>query len=313
MFHVTGRTPTVTMADVGGRVVLRERLSIGEFWRDVKEHNCTSTTAASAALLLAAAPRDDDADNPLRIVLFGALGPTAIAFAERFDVRLVSNYGSTEVGFPFTNRIVRTETCHIAGWLRPGYEARTIGPDGSNVAEGEVGELLIKPPHRLLVMEGYLGRPDATEKAIIDGWYHTGDAVILLPGGAMQFVDRIKDTVRWFGENISGSALEAIINNDRAVLECAVVGVDSAVAGQEVLLVVRPMDEPDFDPAALFARLVDGLPKHCLPAFIATRRDEFPKTPNGKIRKVELGPEIARPAAGDVWVSPAAVASRTPR
>ena len=58
MFHVTGRTPTVTMADVGGRVVLRERLSIGEFWRDILEHNCTSTTAASAALLLAAPPRD---------------------------------------------------------------------------------------------------------------------------------------------------------------------------------------------------------------------------------------------------------------
>ena len=213
--------------------------------------------------------------NPLRIVLFGALGPTAIAFAERFDVRLVSNYGSTEVGFPFTNRIVRTETCHIARWLRPGYEARTIGPDGSNVAEGEVGELLIKPPHRLLMMEGYLGRPDATEKAIIDGWYHTGDA---------GYCSR------------AGPCSSSI----------------GSVAGQEVLLVVRPMDEPDFDPAALFARLVDGLPKR-LPAFIAARRDEFPKTPNGKIRKVELGPEIARVAAGDVWVSPAAVRSRARR
>ena len=56
MFHVTGRTPTVTMADVGGRVVLREKLSVSEFWSDVCEYGCTSNTVSSAALLLVAGP-----------------------------------------------------------------------------------------------------------------------------------------------------------------------------------------------------------------------------------------------------------------
>ncbi len=312
MFHVTGRTPTLTMADVGGRVVFREKLSVTEFWNDVRAYKCTSNTASGAALLLALPPRDDDADNPLRIALFGALGPTAIEFGRRFDVTLLANYGSTEMGFPFTNRDVTVETCQIAGWLRPGYEARVVGPDGNVLPFGQVGELHVKPPHRDLMTKGYLNRPDATAKAIVDGFYHTGDAAILHEGPpgrpALEFVDRIKDTVRRFGENISGSALETIINAEPDVIECAVLGVPSEVAGQEVLLVVRPMDRDSFSSEALFARLREALPKHCLPAFVGVRVEDFPKTPNGKIRKVDLVGEIARVAAGDVWVSPVAVA-----
>jgi crotonobetaine/carnitine-CoA ligase len=189
-----------------------------------------------------------------------------------------------------------------------------VNSEGQNLPFGVAGELWIKPPNPLLMMQGYLNRPDATAKAIVDGWYHTGDAAILhdsLPGRpALQFVDRIKDTVRRFGENISGSALETIINADGELIECAVLGVPSEVAGQEVLLVVRAIDAEAFVPESLFERLRTQLPKHCLPAYIALRADEFPKTPNGKIRKVELTGEIDRVASGQVWVSPAAVALR---
>ena len=310
MFHVTGRTPTLTMADVGGRVVFRERLSVGEFWSDIRSHGCTSSTIASAALLLAQPPRSDDRDNPLRIGLFGALGPTALEFARRFDVRITGNYGSTEIGFPFVNRDVRAETAHLAGWLRPGYEARVVGPSGEVLPAGSVGELYVKPPDPSLMTRGYLNRPDATARAISDGWYRTGDAAILHADSSLQFVDRLADTLRRFGENISSSALETSINADVAVLECAVLGVPSAIAGHEVLLVVRPVDRASFSAVELFDRLVAVVPKHCLPAYVAVRHDEFPKTPNGKIRKVELGSEIARVGGDDVWMSPVAVAAR---
>lgn len=315
MFHVTGRTPAVTMADVGGRVVFREKLSVGEFWADVRAHRCTSTTSAGAAMLLAQPARDDDADNPLRIVLFGALGPAALEFARRFDVFPIANYGSTEVGFPFTNLDVRVETSHLAGFLRPGYSARVVDEAGTPLPFGEVGELHVRPPDRRLILRCYLNSPEATERAIVDGWYRTGDNAKLHEwpgrGPALEFVDRMKDTVRRFGENISGTALETIINAEPDVAECAVVGVPSEIAGAEVLLLVIPMDPSTFDPAVLFVRLRELLPKHCLPAFIAVRGDEFPKTPNGKIRKVELGDEVARARSRkDVWVSPAVVTAR---
>jgi carnitine-CoA ligase len=314
MFHVTGRTPTLTMADVGGRVILREKLSITEFWNDIRAYQCTSTTASGAALLLAQPKSSDDVDNPLRIALFGALGPTAIAFAERFDVSIIANYGSTEIGFPFVNREVSSESSHIAGFLRPGYQAKIVGSEGEELARGQVGELHIKAPSREVMMVGYLNRADATAKAVVEGWYRTGDAAMLhdSPTGqlALQFVDRMNDTVRRFGENISGSALETVINTDPAVTECAVVAVPSAVAGQEVLLIVRPTDLLSFTPNALYARLVEQLPKHCLPAFVAVRSDEFPKTPNGKIRKIDLKGEVERTLNGEVWSSPVAVGQR---
>jgi carnitine-CoA ligase len=307
MFHVTGRTPTLTMADVGGRVVLRERVSITEFWSDIRVHGCTSTTVTSAPLLLAAPPSADDTRHPLRFGLFGPLGPVVVEFGRRFNVRCIANYGSTEIGFPFTNRRVALDTCHLAGWLRPGYEAMVIGPEGDDLGSGEIGELLIKPPHPLLMMQGYLGDPALTDKVVVDGWYHTGDAVILHEDGSLQFVDRLRDTLRRFGENISSAALESVINTDPAVLECAVLGVPSQVAGHEVLVLVRTSEGASFDAENLYRRLIDQLPRHCLPAFIMSYHDEFPKTPNGKIRKVALKGEIEQAAAGGAWMSPSAV------
>ncbi|MGD9793042.1 MAG: class I adenylate-forming enzyme family protein [Acidimicrobiia bacterium] len=311
MFHVTGRTPTLSMADAGGRVVLRERFSVTDFWDDVRNFNCTSTTVSSAALLMAQPPRHDDADNPMRFAMFGVTGRLALAFGERFDVQVVSNYGSTEIGFPITNRNCNADNAHLAGWLRPGYEARVVDTEGSLVPFGQVGELHIKPPDRLMMTAGYLNRPDATASAIVDGWYRTGDAVMMFADGSVQFVDRIKDTIRRFGENISSAQLETVINTDPEVVECAVLGIASDVAGHEVLLVVRPVSVEGFSAQTLYERLRETLPRHCLPAFISTRTDEFPKTPNGKIRKVALDGERDRVAAGHTWVSPSAVASRS--
>lgn len=312
MFHVTGRTPLLTMADVGGRVVLRERASVSEFWGDVRAHGCTSTTVSMASLLLTAPPGDADRDHPLRLGLMGALGPVAVAFQERFGVKIVGNYGSTEIGFPFTNRDVTAETCHLAGWLRPGYEAQVVDETGRALPRGEVGELCVRPAHRLLLMEGYLGHPDLTTKAVVDGWYHTGDAVVLHDDGSLQYVDRLRDTLRRMGENISSTAVESQVNIDAEVHECAVLGVPSAVTGQEVLLIVRPAPGTVIEPAALFARLQEVLPRHCLPAYVALRDDEFPKTPNGKIRKELLRAHVGELLAG-AWVSPWAVASRSVR
>lgn len=70
MFHMTGRTPLLVMSDVGGRVVLRERFSASAFLDDFRAEGCTSTTAY-VPLVLATPERDDDADNPLRVVWGG--------------------------------------------------------------------------------------------------------------------------------------------------------------------------------------------------------------------------------------------------
>jgi crotonobetaine/carnitine-CoA ligase len=288
MFHVTGRSPMVAMSDVGGRVVLRERFSLADFWTDIRDHGCTSTTIGAVVPLLLAEPeRDDDADNPLRFVLFGGVGNRGRQFMRRFDCAGLAFYGSTEVGFPIAARPVADDELDVAGRLRKGYEARVTDTVGDAVAPGEVGELWIRPPDRRLILREYLDQPARTADVVVDGWYRTGDAVRQRGDGSFVFVDRMNHTIRRFGENISSTALETVVAEDADVMECAAVGVPSEVTGHDVLLVVMPRPGRRLDPAALAARLDDVLPRYMRPSFIAVV-DDLPRTPTRKIRKAGL-------------------------
>lgn len=286
MFHVTGRTPVVTMSDTGGRLVLRERFSASAFLDDVRAGGCTSTTAVTG-LLLGTPERDDDTDNPLRFVLSGGGLALSARFADRFGTAIVTAYGSSEIGFPI---ILRTpppdHEQRWIGWARPGYETRVTGPDGADVPDGEAGELLIRPPARELMLLEYLNQPEATAAATAGGWYHTGDAVIRRGDGLFLFVDRVKDTIRRSGENISSAAVENIISADPAVAECAAIGVPDPRTGQEVALVIVP-SPGGCDPAALYERLRDQLPRYALPGYILLT-GEMPMTPTSKVRKAAL-------------------------
>lgn len=285
MAHVTGRSPIVSMVDVGGQIVVRERFSLREFWPDVRRFGVTSTTVSSViSLLLAQPPVPDDRDHRLRFVWGGSLGSEALEFQERFGARVLGSYGSTEVGFPISHRWLSPETAGVTGWLRNGYDARLVDLDGNDVDPGDPGELLIRPPAPHLVTLGYLDRPEHTARALAGGWYHTGDLMMRRPDGAFRFVDRMTDTIRRFGENISATALEAEVRKDREVVECAALGVPSPITGQDVLLAVVPRSPQDLDVAALWNRLHDRLPRYMVPSRILVVED-LPRSPNGKIRK----------------------------
>lgn len=303
MFHVTGRSPVVVMADVGGRVVLRERFSASAFLSDVRALGCTSTTVQSG-LVLATPESADDADNPLRIAYAGHNAALARRFGARFGVHVIDAYGSTEVGFPIVRRWMPDSGENRCGRLRRGYRARVVDPDGVDVPDGTPGELWILPPVRPLVMLEYLHRPDAAAAAFAGEWYRTGDVVIRHPDGEFQFVDRLRDTIRRLGENISASAVESVVAADSEVADCAVLGVPDPVAGHEVLLAVVPCEggagDGGFDPSALYARLSGQLPRYALPEYIVVC-EALPKTPTHKVRKDGL---LAALDTGSAWRPP---------
>ena len=76
---------------------------------------------------------------------------------------------------------------------------RTARPPGEIVARGNV------------IMAGYYNDPDATEKCMGDGWFHTGDAAVVHPDGYVQITDRLKDVIISGGENISSVEVEAML------------------------------------------------------------------------------------------------------
>jgi crotonobetaine/carnitine-CoA ligase len=264
---------------------LREKFSASTFLDDARKHRTTSSTAP-VGLLLATPPREDDADNPVRVMFAGHNTRLAQQLTTRFGIAPLDAYGSTEAGFPLVRR--SPDESASMGWLRPGYSVRVVDGDGNDVEPGEVGELLVRPPARELMMREYLGRPDATAAAWDGEYYRTGDAVVANADGSFTFQDRMRDTIRRLGENISSQQVEDVVAADPEVGACAVLGVPDRIAGQEVMLVVQPR-EPDAvtDPAALFGRLTATLPKYMLPAYIAVV-DELPLTPTHKVQKTGL-------------------------
>jgi crotonobetaine/carnitine-CoA ligase len=300
VFHVTCRSPFMSMSDVGGRVVLKEKFSGSTFLDEVRKHRCTSCTVG-ASLMLATPEHPDDADNPLRVVFPGQNAKLANKFAHRFGFTRLDAYGSTEAGFPIARRVTAGAENDVMGWLRRGYQARVVDVDGNDVADGEVGELLVRPPARELMMREYLGRPDSTTAAWDGEFYRTGDAVIRDGEDCFRFVDRMKDTIRRMGENISSQQVEVAVAVDLQVGACAVLGVPDQHAGQQVLLAVQPREVGEvIDPAALYQRLTASLPRYMLPAYIVIA-DELPLTPTNKVQKSGLLEQFDLSVA---WQSP---------
>src|SRR5690606_3947332 len=155
----------VTMCDVGGRVVFRERFSASATMDDVRRFGCTTGTYL-AALLLPQPARPDDRDNPLRVVFAGHHTELAERFGERFAVAACDCYGSTEAGFPLVRMGPPPDRERVwCGKVRAGYQAKVVDDLGAAVPDGTAGELWIKGDSRLMLMERYLNQPAATENA----------------------------------------------------------------------------------------------------------------------------------------------------
>jgi acyl-CoA synthetase (AMP-forming)/AMP-acid ligase II len=206
--------------------------------------------------------------------------------AEEFPMPgLCQVYGQTEGATlfvcPQADDPLRFET---AGTALPGYELRVVDPQTLVLLPaGEIGEIQAKGA---MVMEGYYQRPEATAETIADGWLRTGDLGYLREDGRLVIAGgRLRDMIIRGGENIYPAEIENILQEHPAVQAVAVFGVPDSYYGETVAAAVRLAV-----PAAADAlrRFCDGrIAKFKVPVqFFAV--DEFPLTPSGKVRKVEL-------------------------
>ncbi|MGH3316447.1 MAG: AMP-binding protein [Nocardioidaceae bacterium] len=232
----------------------------------------------------------DDEDCSLRtVVLAGGPVPRTLpaTASETFGCYVCPAWGMTELGIGISCAPhLSPEVTATDGVPVPGTDVRVVGPDGAEAAADEVGSLQIRGPGLFL---GYLELPEATRADIgPDGWFTTGDTARRTSQDYVLLEGRTKDIVIRGGENIPVTVVESLLFQHPDVLEAAVVGVPDPRLGERACAVVVPGEERAPTLAELCDFLVsEGLSKHFLPERVEVV-EALPKTPSGKVRKVEL-------------------------
>ena len=165
-------------------------------------------------------------------------------------------------------------------------ELKVVDENGAEVArDGQtLGEIIVRGN---VVMTGYYNDPDATNAAIRDGWYHSGDAAVVHPDGYVEIRDRFKDVIISGGENISSVEIEGCLLHHPAVQEVAVVGMPHERWGESphAFVIRREGAKTTEDELKLHVR--SNLAHFKTPQWI-TFVDQLPKTATGKVQKFML-------------------------
>ncbi|MGC5023808.1 class I adenylate-forming enzyme family protein [Tsukamurella sp. DT100] len=303
---------TALALTIGAPLVVLPRFSASGFMADVRRHGVTFcyVLGSMPTLLFKQPPTAEDRDNRLRLILCSAIpAGLHVQLEERWGAPWREIFGMTESGADLAS--LPADTADVGsgrlGRPVPGKTVRVVAPDGTDVTDGEPGELITSGRPMML---GYWNRPDATAETIVDGWLHTGD-VAVRENGSYRIVGRIKDMVRRGGENIASSEVERALERDEAVVAAAVVAEPDELFGEEVKAFVQLAPGVAADRATA-ERLVDGaraqLAKFKVPRYVEFVAD-FPRTPSERIAKPALKARAAEHPGTTYDLQPARVAA----
>jgi long-chain acyl-CoA synthetase len=233
MAHMSGLITFLSFIQFGVPFVLLECFDADTVLDTIERNHCTwclGFPAQYAVLLERQRARPRNVAS-LRICLTGA-DACPVDLQERvtsiFGAPLYNVWGATESVGSLTFGLQPGPVTRIV----KGARIRLIDENGADVADGEVGELLIRGAN---VFDGYWNDPRATAESIRSGWYHTGDLMRRGEGDDLWFVARKKDIIIRGGTNVSPAEVEqALVASHPAVEEAAVVGIPDAVLGQRV-------------------------------------------------------------------------------
>lgn len=296
LFHgLASRLGVLPCLMVGARVVIAARFSASHFWEQVCAADATvAHTIFSIPPMLKAQPESPwERRHRLRAMYNSNHDPD---FERRFGVRLVEAYGLTETGLTiytdWPDR--RPGSC---GRVDADWEAQIIGDDELPVADGEVGELVVRPRLPHIMMDGYLNKPAETLAAVRHLWFHTGDYAHRDSDGYYFFSGRKKERIRRRGENISAWEIEKVVNAHPLIAESAALAHPSPVGEDDVRLVMVPAKGAVLDPVELMHWLEERIPPLMVPRYLEFV-DAMPRTPSNKVEKYRL---IAEGLGAGAW------------
>jgi len=295
-FHGNAQFLTIYPCLVAGaHCVLYPKFSASDYFGRARRSGATvaNLLGATMAFICATPPSKNDRNHRLRTIYAAPLAvDLAKLFTDRFgDIEFVDGFGQTEISNIFqTPRGAKRPPGASGVLMDQWFEIRLADPETDEpVAEGEVGELLVRHKVPGTISNGYLGMPEKTVETWRNLWFHTGDALRRDAEGWYYFVDRVKDALRRRGENISSFEVESVVRTHAAIAECAVIGVpaDEQAGENEVMACVIVNDGETLDYDDLIAWCEVRMATFMVPRYIEVM-EALPQTPSEKIRKKEL-------------------------
>jgi crotonobetaine/carnitine-CoA ligase len=302
LFHAAGLWDGMMSALLsGGSIAIVDKFHASTFWDDVRRFDAAVAMSVFSMIpiLLNQEPKPNDRDHPLEMFYMGKSSLDE-PLRERFGVRSVETYTSTEAGIatgsPYGEW--KVGSCGTAHDER--FEVAVVDEHDREVGNGEPGELVLRPKQPFVITTGYYGAPDATVECFRNMWFHTGDRVWRDDDGYFYFLDRMKDSIRRRGENISAFDLECEVNLHPAVLECAAIGVPSELEEEDVKLAIVRRPGSRLDPEELIEFCQEKLPRYMVPRYLEFV-DALPRTPTDKIAKYRLRAEGDHGITDSTW------------
>lgn len=305
MFHCNGWCFTWAVTAAAGTHVCLPKVDADEIWRLIETESVTSLNGAPAVLDMIA--HSSSAVPLARTVSIGTGGappaPAVLRRMTRLGFDITHLYGLTESFGPaliceappeWTDRddesIIRLKARQGVGNL-VSLPPRVVRPDGSDVpADGAtIGEIALAGNN---VMLGYLDDAEATQRAIPDGWFRTGDLAVRHADGYIELRDRSKDIIISGGENIASVEVEHVLAEHPAVLEAAVVGAPDEKWGEIPVAFVHLVPGAEVGAEELIAHVKGQIARYKAPRVVVF--DELPKTTTGKTRKFVLRERAAQ-------------------
>ena len=296
LYHsVGGVVATFATLVNGGAVVIRPRFSASDFWRDVRDERCTlfQYIGELCRYLVNTPHQPIETQHGLRIACGNGLRPEVwVPFQARFKIpRILEYYASTEGNFSLYNcegqpgaigRIPaflanRLPVALLRFDVEKSEPWRNAEGFCERCAANEIGEAVGLMPAtggaRAGRFEGYADQEASNRKVLRnvfkagDSWYRTGDLMRRDERGFYYFVDRVGETYRWKGENVSTAEVLTALTASRGVVDGVVYGVSvpgtDGRAGTAALMV-----NAEFDLAAFRAEVASRLPSYARPVFL---------------------------------------------
>jgi long-chain acyl-CoA synthetase len=291
LFHSFGQTVSMNASlRVGATLTLVPRFDPGEALATMARDRVThfyGVPTMYGALLHHPGREEFDTSALRTCITGGASMPVEVlrGFEEAFGCVVLEGYGLSE-----TSPVASSS--HPGMERKPGsigtpleeVEMRVVDEDDNEVAQGEVGEIVIRGHN---VMKGYWQQPEATAEAMRGGWFHSGDMARVDEDGYFFIVDRKKDLIIRGGYNVYPREVEEVLYEHPKIREAAVLGIPHEQLGEEVAAAVVLHDGEQLEPEEVSAYVKERIAAYKYPRAVWFL-DDLPKGPTGKILKREI-------------------------